>query len=198
MMIYTLPIIAAFTGWLTNFIAVKMLFHPRKERRILFLKIQGVFPKRQKKLAEKLGQIVSTELFSIDDIRKNLDNDATHQEIHRVVGERIDAFLNVRLVNALPMLKMFLNDKVKEQIKTILFEEFEGIIPEITNKYVDKIEKSVDVEKIVYDKVANFSSEKLEQILFSIMRKEFKFIELLGGILGFIIGLIQIALLKLQ
>ena len=47
-----LPIIAAIIGWGTNYLAVRMLFHPRKQKNILGLKLQGVFPKRQKVLAE--------------------------------------------------------------------------------------------------------------------------------------------------
>ena len=47
---------------------------------------------------------------------------------------------------------------------------------------------------MVTDKVSNFSSDKLEEILQSVMKKEFKFIEIIGGVLGFVIGLIQMGL----
>jgi uncharacterized membrane protein YheB (UPF0754 family) len=40
--------------------------------------------------------------------------------------------------------------------------------------------------------VANFSSEKLEDILNQITKKEFKFLEFIGGFFGFLIGLIQV------
>ena len=62
-----LPIIAAFIGWLTNYLAVKMLFHPRLPLQVLGFSIQGVFPKRQKQLADKLGSLVAEELFSVKD-----------------------------------------------------------------------------------------------------------------------------------
>ncbi len=64
-MIYTLPFIAAFIGWFTNYLAVKMLFHPRKPIRFLGMTIQGIFPKRQELFAQKLGVLVSKELISI-------------------------------------------------------------------------------------------------------------------------------------
>ena len=64
--------------------------------------------------------------------------------------------------------------------------------------YSNKLKNEVDVKEIVYQKVVDFSSDKLEEILFAIMKKEFKFIELLGGILGFIIGLIQLVILTLE
>ena len=54
-----------------------------------------------------------------------------------------------------------------------------------------RLEENVDVEKLVRDKVEAFSSDKLEQILFAIMKKEFRFIEIIGALLGFIIGCVQ-------
>ena len=50
------------------------------------------------------------------------------------------------------------------------------------------------MEKIVVDKVKGFSSDKLEQILNDIMSKEFRFVEIIGGVLGFIIGIVQVIL----
>ena len=68
-MIYTFPFISALIGWLTNYVAVKMLFHPRVPINILGIKIQGVFPKRHKMFAEKIGNVVGGQLFSFDDIK---------------------------------------------------------------------------------------------------------------------------------
>ena len=96
----------------------------------------------------------------------------------------------------MPMLAMFLNDDLKNKIKTTLLQEISQVIPGVIDSYAKKLKNEIDVKAIVYEKVVNFSSDKLEDILYSIMRKEFKFIELLGGILGFIIGLIQLVMLS--
>ena len=57
-----------------------------------------------------------------------------------------------------------------------------------------KLEEELDVRQMVREKVEAFSSDKLEQLLFSLMKKEFRFIELVGALLGFLIGCIQVAL----
>lgn len=197
-MIYTLPIIAALTGWITNYIAIKMLFHPREKVKVLFLEIQGIFPKRQNKLAEKLGKIVADELFSVEDVKKVLKDEKTTQEIVSVIDEKLDDFLDNKLIDTMPMLAMFMSDELKQTIKGTLEEEFKLMLPEVVNRLAKNLDHNMDVEKTVYEKVVNFSTDKLEEILYSIMKKEFKFIEILGGILGFMIGLIQLALLQLQ
>lgn len=198
MIIFTLPIIAALTGWITNYIAIKMLFHPRKKVKVLFFELQGIFPKRQKVLAERLGKIVAEELFSVEEVKKSLQDPEGFQEVNQIIDERIEHFLDQKLIESMPMLAMFMNDELKATIKNTLRTEVQMMLPELIDHFAQKIEREVDVEKTVYSKVAAFSSDKLESILYAIMSKEFRFIEILGGILGFIIGLIQIALLQLQ
>jgi uncharacterized membrane protein YheB (UPF0754 family) len=192
-MIYLLPFIGAITGWVTNWVAVKMLFHPKEPKNFGLFKVQGVFPKRQKLMAEKLGHIVAAELFSIDDVVEKMKN-ADNTEVLGFVESKIDNFINVKLSGSMPMLAMFLNDDLKNKIKTTLMEEIAEVIPGVIDSYANKLKNEVDVEAIVYEKVLNFSSDKLEEILYSIMKKEFKFIELLGGVLGFLIGIIQLCI----
>lgn len=196
-MIYLLPFIGAITGWITNWIAVKMLFHPKEPKNFLLFKVQGVFPKRQKVMAEKLGHIVSSELFSIDDVVEKMKS-ADNSEVLGFVETKIDDFINVKLSTSMPMLAMFLTADLKNKIKTTLLEEISDVIPGVIDSYANKLKTEVDVKAIVYEKVVNFSSDKLEEILFSIMKKEFKFIELLGGVLGFLIGLIQLVIVALD
>ena len=75
-----------------------------------------------------------------------------------------------------------------------MLEEIALLLPEIINQYTESLSKKIDIEKMVTEKVSNFSSDKLEEILQSVMSKEFRFIEVIGGVLGFVIGLIQMGL----
>ncbi len=191
------PLIGALTGWVTNWVAVKMLFHPKEPKNFLLFKVQGVFPKRQKVMAEKLGHIVASELFSIDDVVSKMKS-SDNKEVFGFVEQKIDDFINVKLPSNMPMLAMFLNDDLKNKIKTTLLDEISEVIPGVIDAYAEKLKSEIDVKAIVYEKVVSFSSDKLEDILYSIMKKEFKFIELLGGVLGFIIGSVQLAILLFE
>ena len=194
-MIYSFPFISALIGWLTNYVAVKMLFHPRVPITILGIKIQGVFPKRHKMFAEKIGSVVGGELFSFDDIKDKLVSKDNMGEVSSVVEERIDVFLKEKLVAAMPMLGMIMGDDLRNKIKVTLLEEFNLMLPEVIEKYASKVEEQIDIKEIVKGKVEAFSFEKLEEVMLSIMSKEFKFIELIGAVLGFLIGLIQVGLI---
>lgn len=193
-MLYTLPFISAIIGYVTNFLAVKMLFHPRKEVNLILFKVQGIFPKRQKKLAEKLGDLVARELLSVDDIKKIVQDPSVLHGADEMIGLKIDDFLD-KFIKSKPMLAMFINGEVKEQIKNTLLKEIVKMLPEMLDVLASKLEEKVDIKQIVTDKVSNFSSNEIEKMLYAIMAKEFTFIEILGGVLGFIIGLAQMLLL---
>jgi len=197
MLLYTLPLIGALIGWFTNYIAIKMLFHPRHEVRIFFIPIQGVFPKRQKDFARKLGQIVSEELLSVQDITKHLKEKATSEAILHHITLRLEEGITSRLPRVFPMLAMLLTGDMTEKIKRVLLEQIASLNEELIDKLSGELEDELDMHRIVEEKVAAFSSDKLEEIVFAIMRREFKFVELVGAVLGFLIGVAQVLLLSL-
>lgn len=194
-MLYVLPFISAAIGWVTNYIAVKMLFHPREERNFVLFKLHGIFPKRKAVLAERLGSVVARELISVPMLLEKVNNEKTQAEIKTIVQEYVDSHLIDAIKGSNPMLAMFATDEVIAPIKLKIAEELEKLIPILLEKVGSKME-DVNIEALVAEKVNNFSNEKLEEILMSVMKKEFKFIELAGAILGFLIGLIQVLLLE--
>ena len=196
MIIYTLPLIGALIGWLTNYVAIKMLFNPKNEIKIFFVSLQGIFPKRQQAFAEKLGQVVSTELLTAQEVTAHLKEKATSEAVLDHIAMRLEEGIASRLPRAFPMLAMFMSNENAEKLKRVLLEQISSLNEELIDKLSGELEEELDVQAIVEEKVAAFSSDKLEEILFSIMRREFKFIEVVGAVLGFFIGLIQILLLS--
>ena len=187
-------ILSTFTGWVTTWIAIKMLFHPRRPFKLLGLTIQGIFPKNQRLIAEKLGQVVGKELLSFDEIEQKVTNPENLEKLRPEIEKHVDHFLRNKIQEVFPMLAMMIGEKTILQLKDALLTEFETLFPTLMKSYMTKLEEDLDLEKIVTEKVANFSSEKLEDILNQITKREFKFLDFIGGFFGLLIGLIQVAL----
>ena len=192
--LFLIPFIAAFIGWLTNRLAIKMLFHPREPKRILGFTIQGVFPKRQKRLAEKFGKLVSKEFLSFEEIEQKISDPEKLKPIMPMIENHVDDFLRNRISNEMPFLSMFIGEKTIGSLKTTFMKEIELLFPQVLKQFAGNIKAELDLEAIVTNKVTAFSSDKLEEILFQIMSKEFRFVEVIGAIIGFIIGLLQVAI----
>ena len=123
--IWLMPVIGFVIGYFTNYIAIKMLFHPRKK----IFGIQGVIPKRRRALASRIAGIAP-------DIMP-------------------------------PQLQ-----KLKE-------------IPFLGGRILDKFQEAVE------DQINSLSIEKLESIVFKVMKKEMRFVVWVGGVIGLLIGIIQ-------
>jgi uncharacterized membrane protein YheB (UPF0754 family) len=190
--LYTIPFISAFIHWLTIWMALKLLFHPQQPKKILGFTLHGVFPKKQQQIAQNIGRIVGQELLSFGDIEKTITNPDNVKKILPLAEQHIDNFLRNKLKQSMPVVGMFIGDKTINQLKTVFMQELEDLFPVIMQNYVSNLKNDLDLERIVTDKIQNFSSDKLEKMLNQILTKEFRFVEVIGAALGFFIGLLQI------
>jgi uncharacterized membrane protein YheB (UPF0754 family) len=194
-MLYVIPFISAGIGWFTNFIAIKMLFHPREEVNLGIFRLQGIFPKRQRALARKLARIVARDLFTVENMKQKLAEEMTEERLIASIKYEVEQYLRVKVLDKAPLLNSIIDEKRLIQIRDRICREIVNFLPQMINQLDQKLDK-VDVEETVYVKVSAFSSEKLEGLLMGVIKSELAFIELAGAILGFIIGLIQILLVN--
>lgn len=189
-----IPVISAFIGWVTNYLAVKMIFRPRKEIRILGFRFIGLIPKRKSDLALKIAQTVETELISHRDIRAIIQTEEFHLQIGSVIRSKIDSLIQSKLASN-PLLAMFVTPDIIAKLSDILMEELNKEIPAVIDSLFQTVESKIDFQKIIKEKIESFNLTKLESIIYSIASKELKAIEILGGVLGFAVGLVQLIMI---
>lgn len=87
------PLIGAVIGYCTNYIAVKMLFYPRKEIRIAGHRLPftpGAIPKGQMRLAKAAGDVVGKTLLTEEDITAQLLAEETEAKVVSAVTQLLD------------------------------------------------------------------------------------------------------------
>ena len=191
------PIISAFIGWIINRLAIKMLFHPRKPKKILGITFQGILPKRQPEIAEKIGQLISHEFISLFDIEQKISNPENLKSVMPMIEEHVDDFLRIKLKKEMPVVSMFIGDKTISSLKTVFMQEIEILFPQVIKQFAGNLKSELDLEKIVNQKLSSFSSDKLESVIRLNLSTEFILIEMIGAIAGFIIGLVQVLIIWL-
>ena len=195
-MIYTLPVIAAIIGWFTNFLAVKMLFHPKEPVDLYFFKLQGIFPKKKIVLAERIGKLVADDLLSMKDIEEILNQPDNVSQINKTIEEKIEFYLANTFPEKYPMLSFFVGDKSRGKIKEAMMEEMETMGPEVMQQAFTNLESSLDIEEFIKDRVSKFSTDQIEKLIQGILASEFAFIEWVGAIVGFIVGVVQVVIIE--
>lgn len=185
-------LLAGFIGYGIIWFAIKLLFHPRRAINIFGYKYQGIVPKNQMKIAETLGRL-SSELLPFDDIEQRITSSENLDKLRPEIEKHIDQFLNKKLRDVFPILSKFVGEKSTNQLKESYMTELETMFPTLMHQYMIQLKGSIDLEKIVVQKVSSFSTEKLQVIVKEITKKEFQFLKITGAVFGILIGIIQVA-----
>lgn len=184
-------LISGAIGWITNWVAIKMLFRPHREINFGLFKIQGLIPKRKAEIGSGIANIIQNELISVKDVISNIDREEFSKRLNKLIDEVLNKNLKKKVKEKFPFLQVFFTDKVAKDIgnaiKSIIMENQEKIF-DIFSNYA---EENIDFEIIISDKISNFSLDKLEEIITLLAKKELKHIEVIGAILGMIIGAVQ-------
>lgn len=184
-----MAIIGGLIGYLTNVIAIKMLFRPYEPIKIpLFnVEIMGLIPKRRAEIAKNVAETVKRELLSEDDIFDGIIKDEDKKEISNYINTKVGNIISEKAV----FLPSSLVNKINGYIGEIVDKEVGNAIDELGSEFIEKAKNRVDIEKIIEDKINAFDIAYIEEMTVRIAKKELKHIEVLGLLLGFLIGIVQ-------
>ncbi len=182
--------IGALIGWMTNVIAIKLLFKPINPIKIPLLgfTFQGLIPKRRAEIAKQIGETVERELLSIEEIMDTLIERTDKTEVIQLMQTYIVKIVSEKMPAMVP--GMF-KGMIVNYIGEVIAEEGESILTELTEKVIHHATEKINISQMVEDKINAFPLEELERLTLEIAKKELKHIEYLGGLIGFFIGTIQ-------
>ncbi|MBK9328121.1 MAG: DUF445 family protein [Sphingobacteriales bacterium] len=119
---WAVPLIGAFIGWITNWLAIKMLFHPRRPVKIAFITFHGIFPKNKPRIAEKLGTIVQRDLINFSDIKERMQDPDALNNFKEEIAIRVDNAIRDRIEKS-ALLDAIVPDQLIQSVhKTIVTE----------------------------------------------------------------------------
>ena len=184
-------LISGAIGWITNWVAIKMLFRPHKEINFGLFKIQGLIPKRKSEIGTGIASIIQNELISVKDVISNIDREEFSKRLNSLIDDVLDKNLKKKVKEKFPLLQVFFSDKVAKDVGNTIKDIIMGNQEKIFEIFSNYAEENIDFEVIISDKISNFSLDKLEEIITLLAKKELKHIEVIGAVLGVLIGAIQ-------
>ncbi len=167
------PAVGSFLGFITNFIAIKLLFRPKKK----VIGIQGLLPKRKMEIAQRAGDIVNDYLVNSEELRKRVDRKRLEQAVEKYIERHGGKMLDLPLVG-----------ETLKKLSTTLLIDRDGYF---NRKIIEAIIDEDMVSGIVRQKISEFDVGVLEKLVKKASSPEIRFILLTGAVVGFIIGLAQ-------
>ncbi|EJT6165740.1 DUF445 family protein [Clostridium perfringens] len=192
-------LIGAVIGYITNWLAIKMLFRPREAKYIFGMKLPftpGLIPKEKSRIANKVGETVGTHLLNSDSLSKALKDDKIKAKFNEVAKEKINQIINSNstleesLKNTLgenyyALKGNMINNIAKTILESIQEEEFKNkvkfyivdSIKERLNKNPEKIIDFINSNKFREVIINTLEEEKIRDIIGKALLKEVKTLE---------------------
>lgn len=126
-----LPLVGMIIGFLTNWVAIKLLFWPRKK----ILGFQGVIPKRKEKIAEAIAE------NSLNFLPKKIDDLVKVPYLGKKISEGIKKGVSLKVSQTDDKeLQRIIEKTVKKELRFIIFSgAFLGFIVGIIQYFILKI-----------------------------------------------------------
>lgn len=190
-----MPLLGGVIGYFTNYLAVRMIFRPIHPRRIAGVRVQGLIGRRQGELAASIGRVVGGHLVQPEDLAQALSRMDLEQLLDGALASGLESKLAE--LRRLPMVGALLTEErvadLRRSVVRSLVADREGIAKALESG----LEQGLDVQGLVEEKVAGFPIQRLETLILEVASKELRAIELLGGVLGTLIGVMQVGVLAL-
>ncbi|WP_448554775.1 DUF445 domain-containing protein [Thalassotalea montiporae] len=185
-----IPIVSAIVGWLTNYLAVKMMFYPIQFVGIKapYLGWQGLIPQKRKEMAEISVDLLLGKLLSVEDLVSRLEPDKISQAIERRLKQVLRKIINDVMQESAPKVWASL----PAQGKNLVYARVEADIPNVVEKLVRDFQHNateiLDIKELVVDYLIAHPA-LINEIFLTAGNKEFPFIIRSGLYFGFLLGI---------
>ena len=187
--ILILAIIGGLIGYITNVIAIKLIFRPINPIKIPILNIEiiGMIPKRKTEIATNIAKVVEEQFISVDEITDNIITEQDKQHIIDYIKVRVKLILSEKMT----LIPSTIRNLVQNYVSEIIEDEIREGIDELSEEMIIKTKNRINIKEIIEDKINELDLYELETIILQIVKNELRHIEVLGLILGFFIGIVQ-------
>ncbi|MFB9927321.1 DUF445 domain-containing protein [Amycolatopsis halotolerans] len=190
-----LPIFGGAIGLFTDWLAIKMIFLPREPVRLGRVILQGKFQRRRAEVARQYGELVANEVLTVpnllDALLRGPKSDRLVAMVERAVGHAVDAQVSA----AKPVVALAVGAQRLQEMKHAAAQRALAEMP-LTARYAEGyLTEAMDVAKMVEQRMLALTPLEFEGLLRPAFRQdEWKLIAV-GGVIGFLVGELQVLLM---
>lgn len=189
---WILPVAGFLVGWFTNFIALKVIFRPLEPIKVGCWEVQGIFLKRQKEVSEIFARVVMTEILHVKAIWEAIFDGPLSKNFFAMLRAHTLVFTDKLVHEIKPFAVAAMGAEKFARMKEDIAQKVIDRLPDIIDNSYAYSEQALDMENTVSSKMKELSSAEFEGVLHPAFEEDEIQLIILGGILGAIVGVIQI------
>ena len=149
------PLLGGVIGYITNDLAIRMLFRPRKAVYIGRFHVPftpGQIPAQQGRIAQSIGDVVSSQLLNEETLRQTLLSEATVQKLQ----DKVSAFLRKLSKDGRRVRELLAKEEVRERVNLD--------VDALTRKLTEGLTAKIIESKLGYTVVDSIIGDKMDFI----------------------------------
>jgi len=196
--IWVMPIFGLFTGWFTDWMALKMVFNPKHPKKYLFglFEWQGLFLKRRMEVSAEYGRLIAAEVVTprniLDAVLKGPLSDRLFDMVQRQVQKMVDEQAGI----AKPFVVFTVGSAKYTEMKRVVAQEMMKRLPDTMKHVEDYAGKAMDLENLLATKMKDLTVEEYEALLRPAFQQDEWILIAVGAALGFLVGEMQVLVME--
>lgn len=192
--VWVMPIFGLFTGWFTDWLALRMVFRPRHPTKYFFglVEWQGMFLKRRKEVAAKYGALIASEIVTPKNIIDGVLTGPLSDRLFSMVQKHVQRTVDEQAGIARPLVVLAVGSKRYQEMKQALAERLVERLPEALHHMEKYAEEAMDIKNTLVTKMQQLTEEEFEGLLRPAFQQDEWMLIAVGAALGFLVGELQV------
>jgi uncharacterized membrane protein YheB (UPF0754 family) len=191
---WVLPVLGIFVGYITNLLAIHMIFEPVEEKKYLgFIRFQGLFLRRQREAGDVYAKVIADDVITLKNIGEELMNGPRSDRTRRMIEDALRPAVDRAVGRARPAVRVAVGAREYDAIRdSVAAEGAEYTMVPLVDEQFNR-EQSVRVRELISERIRAMPPADFSEMLRSAMREDEWLLYLHGAVLGFGGGLAHLA-----
>jgi uncharacterized membrane protein YheB (UPF0754 family) len=193
---WALPVAGVLVGYATNWLALKLIFEPKRVWKIGPWSILGLFIKRQMEVSEEYARIVTAEILHSKNFWDHMLNDKSGNRMMELLEKHVGLGVDKAAEGmAQPIVKWVVGEEKYDEIRRLVVHSLVRELPLSMNEYAEFTDEKFDIENTMRIRLQSLSPDEFEGVLRPAFEEEELKLILVGAALGGIAGFAQLMLI---
>lgn len=189
---WILPIMGFLNGWITDYVALQMLFQPHEPKRYFgVFKWHGLFAKRRAEVIPQYGKLIATEILTPDKIVEALLRGPSTDKLFQLAAKHISRAADAVPSLAKPIVPITVGTSQWIEMKQVAAEKAFAHAEAGARAAHGYALEAMDIENTVVERMMKLSPEQYENLLRPAVKEDEPLAIAVGAILGFVVGELQ-------
>jgi uncharacterized membrane protein YheB (UPF0754 family) len=194
---WVMPLFGGFTGWFTDWLALKMVFRPKKPTKYLFglFEWQGMFLRRRKEVAAEYGALIADEIITPRNIIDAVLKGPLSDRLYSMVLKNVQKMVDEQAGPTRPLIVLAVGSVRFQEMKKLIAARLLERMPEAMKHVERYAEDAMDLKRTLVTKMQELNEEEFENLLRPAFQQDEWILIAVGAVLGFLVGELQVQIM---